>query len=205
MPRVGYGESNGVLVVGEGRGRKLFDDLTPTHWYSFPSYLPNYESVEVQGVEKFVNNGDDVIVIGGGFGVTAVHAAINNGGRGQITVYEADRERFENLTEIFEANGVSDCVEPIFGQLGNLHIKLDDPAIPSISYEDIPMADIWDMDCEGAEVEILQNLPYNPSVILVETHDNHDEVTDLLESNGYELLEIIRKSEKLTHIRARAT
>jgi hypothetical protein len=206
MPEVGYPELNGVVVPeygGGAPGKKLFDDLAPTRWYRDPrTYNPTYEGPEVDGVKKFVSGRDDVVVIGGGYGVTAVHAANNTSGR--VTVVEADQERYQNLTRTFEANGVSNQIRSLFGYLGDLHIDLDDSDIPMIAYQDIPEADVWDMDCEGAEVEILQNLPYKPSVILVETHDNHDEVTNLLESNGYELLEIIRKSEKLTHIRARA-
>jgi len=206
MPEVGPPELNGVIVPGLGGGapgKKLFDDLTPTRWYNDPrTYNPVYEGPEVDGVKKFVGGHDDVVVIGGGYGVTAVHAANNTSGT--VTVVEADQERYQNLSKTFDANGVSNKIQSLFGYLGNLHIDLDDSNIPLIAYQDIPEADVWDMDCEGAEVEILQNLPYKPKVILVETHDNHGEVTNLLESNGYEILEIIKKSHKLTHIRARA-
>jgi hypothetical protein len=206
MPEVGHAELNGVVVPGGQDGaspKKLFDELTPTRWYCDPhSYNPAYESTEVDGVKKFVSEGDDVVVIGGGYGVTAVHAA--NQTAGDITVIEADESRYNNLHRIFEANDIRNNIELFYGYLGTLHIDLKNDNIPKIDIEDVPPADVWDMDCEGAEVEILQNLPYKPSVVLVETHDNHAQVIDLLKSEGYDIIEIIRKSEKLTHIRARA-
>jgi len=202
LPEIGAFDLNGVLVPG----KRKYDQLTPNRFYCPPGDRPDYESTEVDGVINYVDESDDVLVIGGGFGVTAVHAASNT--TGEVTVIEANRERYENLSEIFELNGVSDRVVPLFGYLGALHINMNVPDIPMIPYQSVPLADVWDMDCEGAEIEILQNLPYNPSTILVETHDNHHKVVKLLEDVGYEIQEIIDdgigQSPVCTHIRATA-
>lgn len=199
MPQVGYFYYNGVEVAD----RRLFDRLTPKLWRL--RNKPDYEHTEVEGVNQYVGESDDVVVIGGGFGVTAVHAANNTGGT--VTVVEADQDRYQNLTRIFAANDVSHQVESIFGYLGDLHIDLGDSDTPMIAYRDIPEADVWDIDCEGAEIEILQNLPYNPSTILVETHDNHAEVIRLLEDLDYQIVDVvddgIGQSRMCTHIRAK--
>jgi hypothetical protein len=201
MPEVGHFNFNGVAVPG----RRLFDGLTPNKWWCLPGNKPNYEHTEVEGVKQYIGENDDVVVIGGGFGVTAVHAANNTSGT--VTVVEANQDRYQNLTRTFEANGVSEQIQSLFGYLGDLHIDLDDSNIPMIAYQDIPKADVWDMDCEGAEIEILQNLPYNPSTILVETHDNHDEVIRLLEGLDYQIMEVvddgIGQNSMCTHIRAK--
>jgi len=200
MPQVGHFNINGVAVPG----RRLFDGLTPSDWWCFPGNMSDYEHTEVEGVKQYVGGNNDVVVIGGGFGVTAVHAANNTSG--EITVIEASKQRFQNLSKTFEANGVSDQIQSLFGYLGDLHIDLDDSDIPMIAYQDVPKADIWDMDCEGAEIEILQNLPYNPSTILIETHENHDEVIRLLEGLDYRIMEVVDdgvgQSPMCTHIRA---
>jgi hypothetical protein len=202
FPETGEFNLNGVLVPG----KRKFDELTPNQYYCPPGDQPDYEFTEVEGVKNYVDRNDDVLVIGGGFGVTAVHAA--NKTRGQITVIEASREKYQKLRDIFQLNGVSERVKPLFGYLGELHIELADSDIPRIAYEDIPQADVWDMDCEGAEIEILQNMPYQPSTILVETHDNHDSVVELLGELGYEILDVIDdglgQSPVCTHIRATA-
>jgi len=199
MPQVGHFNFNGVAVPD----RRLFDGLTPNKWWGSGN-KPNYEHTEVEGVKQYVGENDDVVVIGGGFGVTAVHAANNTSGT--VTVVEADQGRYQNLTRTFEANGVSERIQSLFGYLGDLHIDLDDSNIPMIAYQDIPKADVWDMDCEGAEIEILQNLPYMPSTILVETHNNHNLVFEILNDLGYEVLEVvddgIGQNPMCTHIRA---
>jgi len=201
MPEVGHFNFNGVAVPG----RRLFDGLTPNKWWYYPGAMSNYEYTEVEAINQYVGESDDVVVVGGGFGVTAVHAANNTSGT--VTVVEADLDRYQNLTRTFEANDVSEQIQSLFGYLGDLHIDLDDSNIPMIAYQDIPKADVWDMDCEGAEIEILQNLPYNPSTILVETHDNHDEVIRLLEGLDYQIMEVvddgIGQNSMCTHIRAK--
>jgi len=202
MPQVGHFKFNGVAVPG----RRLFDGLMPSKWWSLPGNKPNYEHTEVEGIKQYVGEDDEVFVIGGGFGVTSVHAANNTSGK--VTVVEANLERYQNLKGTFDANDVSDQIQTLFGYLGDLHIDLGDSNIPMIAYQDIPKADVWDMDCEGAEIEILQNLPYYPSTILVETHDNHDVVVELLQELGYEILEVVDdgvgQSPICTHIRATA-
>jgi len=201
MPEARYFNFNGVAVPG----RRLLDGLTPNNWWCLPGDKPYYEYTEVEGVKQYVGENDDVVVIGGGHGVTAVHAAKITSGT--VTVIEADHGRFQDLSRTFDVNDVSKQIKTEFGYLGDLHIDLDDFDVPPVSYNDIPDADVWDMDCEGAEIEILQNLPYKPSVILVETHDNHDTVVEMLENLEYEIMDIVDdghgQSPACTHIRAK--
>jgi hypothetical protein len=53
----------------------------------------------------------------------------------------------------------------------------------------LPACDVLELDCEGAEVEILRGMIIQPRVILVETHGLFGAPTDLvaslLETRGY--------------------
>jgi hypothetical protein len=53
----------------------------------------------------------------------------------------------------------------------------------------LPPCDVLQLDCEGAEVEILRELTIQPRLILVETHGLYgaptDVVASLLENCGY--------------------
>jgi hypothetical protein len=70
----------------------------------------------------------------------------------------------------------------------------------------LPQADVIEMDCEGAELEIIENLSIRPRVITVETHSNHDDVLNALEKIGYVPDEVItdgkNQSNECTQISA---
>ena len=44
----------------------------------------------------------------------------------------------------------------------------------------LPEADVYEIDCEGAETFILKQMTARPGTVMVETHDNYDEVVDIL-------------------------
>jgi hypothetical protein len=60
---------------------------------------------------------------------------------------------------------------------------------PIVSPSQLPQCNVLQMDCEGAEVEILREMIIQPRVILVETHGVFGAPTDLvaslLEKRGY--------------------
>ncbi len=72
-----------------------------------------------------------------------------------------------------------------------------------IKPSDLPESDILEIDVEGAEIPILEQLKINPDIILVESHGFLDspteEVENTLESIGYEILEV-REAETKPHL-----
>ena len=60
---------------------------------------------------------------------------------------------------------------------------------PVLPPSQLPTCNVLEMDCEGAEVEILREMTIQPRVIVVETHGLYGAPTDLvaslLEKRGY--------------------
>lgn len=153
LPRK-LGVSNGVIV----RKPKLFD-ITDVD--------ENHETAICDALESHCRTDDDVVVIGGGWGVTAVIASRK---AATVKVFEAGQRQLKILQEVIELNnadnisiihGVVGEAVDIYGPVGNADI---------IAPEDIPVCDILEMDCEGAELKILRMLETRPRVIIVETH-----------------------------------
>jgi hypothetical protein len=172
---------NGVIV----RNAKLFDRYVPGQ----RADRPNYESGVVDALERHVDAGDSVVVIGGGWGVTAVRAARKTGAAGSVVVYEASKEMTARVAETLALNGVEDRVDLTNAVVGHgvdvWGEATDDVVHPS----ELPECDVLVLDCEGAEVDVLVDMAIDPRVIAVETHGLYDapsnEVAALLEERGY--------------------
>jgi len=164
------------------------DDIVP---WTTPSHRPNYEYALVTGLRRVVEEEDHVVIIGGGYGITAVAAANQVGPNGVVTIYEASEETIKILHETLRLNSVSDRCNihhaivgeeiDVFGSAGDASTVL-----PS----DLPDCDVLEMDCEGAELGILEGLDVRPTTMLVETHGMlsapTEEVTNLLLNLGYD-------------------
>jgi hypothetical protein len=193
-------------------GSSPLDRFVPFYKPPWPaSDEPAYEATEVDAVQSYCSTGDDVVVIGGGLGVTAIVAANEVGPEGTVDVYEPSGEAYDriranvahnDLEEIINVNHASVTAEtdPSFTYRDDIKPRVVAP-------EDLPNADIYEMDCEGAEVPILQGLTVRPDVLLVETHRNHSEVVSLLDNLDYVVEEVVSDGhnqwEGATHIRAR--
>jgi hypothetical protein len=169
LPTVGYPRWNGVNVA---RPRKLFDAVVPERWKPYPvDDDPQYESALAAELRRHVRDGDRVLIVGGGFGVTAVTAARATGPRGEVRCVEAVLDRVRDIEVALRLNRVSAPVHlehAVAGPAISLLGESNDARI--IPPEELPVCDVLELDCEGAEVEILRGLAYRPRVILVETH-----------------------------------
>jgi FkbM family methyltransferase len=181
-------------------------------FYELPYHTedyPLYEQTEVGALRTYATEGDDVVVIGGGFGVTAVVASRVTGGT--VTVFEPNANRFDILKQVVEANGHRSSIElnhAIVSDVNSSDVARRAEADPElVSPEELPDADIFEVDCEGAEVTILNHMRARPSVILVETHNNHDKVAQTLRDIGYNIVDVVKdgveQHPNCTHIRAR--
>jgi hypothetical protein len=172
---------NGVTA----RGAKLFD-LTDR--------FPEYEADIIAALREHVRDGDDVVVVGGGFGVSSVVAARRVGDDGSVTTYEAGADQYDLVAETLEINDVEDRVDvehAIVGSAVSTYTPPEDASV--VDAGDLPTCDVLEMDCEGAELEILRNLEVRPRVVVVEAHANFDapeaDVRAELDRLGYDVVD----------------
>jgi hypothetical protein len=112
--------------------------------------------------------------------VTAVTAVREVGPDGSVTVFEPNVECYRKCKEVVSANDVADVVELNHAVVGEI-VSLDwsrgseertgDASV--LPPEDLSSADVYELDCEGAEVSILERMEVRPEWIVVETHEIH--------------------------------
>jgi hypothetical protein len=151
---------------------------------------PDYEDALVAALSETVRSGDRVVIVGGGIGVTSVVAALRTGPSGGVQCFEGNKGRVLQVQETAARNKVTNISAHhavvgksigVYGGAGEAGAVMP-PA-------QLPPCDVLEMDCEGAEVEILRGMIIQPRAILVETHGMYgaptDLVTSLLEKRGY--------------------
>lgn len=150
---------------------RLGDQLLP---WNTPGYIPDYKAANVDAVIRQCKLGDDVVIVGGGDGVTSVTAAREVGDSGEVTIYEADADRVRDLRRTLELNGVSDRCTLVHTVVGEAHNVANEAGSNSINASDLPACNLLEMDCEGAELAILASLTTRPRSIVVEIHHEYD-------------------------------
>ena len=155
-----------------------------------------------KAIRNYIENGEKVIVVGGGSGASTVAVAHQVGNSGSIIAYEANKNSLARSKETIQLNKVNDRVEikhaiiekPVYllGELG------EPPLIPA---KDFLECDVLVMDCEGAEIPILENMKIRPRLIIVEAHpalnSPKEEVIKLLEKLQYEIISSDSRRESL--------
>jgi hypothetical protein len=152
---------------------------------------PDYKQGTNGAIRSYCRHDDHVIVIGGGLGVSAVVAAHN---ADSVTVYEGGIEIAERVRETTRLNKVEDTVivsEAIVAEDHDVYGEAVTDKI--VSPVDLEECDVLEMDCEGAEVPILEKIEIEPRVIIVESHPKFDaspeDVRSLLTEHGYEIVD----------------
>lgn len=183
LPRVEV-EYNGVRV----RAARITD-----------AYLSNgslnrshYESGIIEGICSYVKEGDHVVVVGGGWGVSTVVAAEASGETGSVTVYEASRKYSRYISETTELNSVAGRVKIHHAVVGRVvSMRGLTRGADRVPPDDLPNCDVLVMDCEGAELTILSDMSVRPRHVVVETHgelgSSENVVVDTLNELGYRI------------------
>lgn len=178
-------EYNGVMVPNG----KLFDQVVP--WVE--GNRPQYETGLAAGLRDVTQLGDSVVIVGGGWGVTAVIAARQAGRDGEVIVYEGSSENVDKVRATAELNSVSEQITVNHAIVGE-KISLRGPAENAeiISPKQLPECNVLELDCEGAEKVILDRITIRPRNILVESHGHLGappvEIQSLLETLSYEVI-----------------
>ncbi len=129
--------------------------------------LEDYEAEIISALRTHVKGDDDVVVVGGGLGVSSVVAARHGS---TVTTYEAGKHRYKRVLETLELNNITNRVEAHHALVGpDVHVN-GSTSDRAIAPEDLPECDVLEVDAEGAEVGILQGLEIRPRVIIVEAH-----------------------------------
>jgi hypothetical protein len=180
LPVVGNPVYNGVPVARQ----IVFGDrfLDPRkNWYPHDFDRERYESALVDGLRTYCREGDDVVIVGGGWGVTTVVAANQVGRKGTVTTYEGALEQVDNTRQTVSLNGVDNHCEvrhAIVSQ--SISLRGDGGSAEIVDPVDLPGCDVLELDCEGAESDILAEMQIRPRVILVETHGLFGSSTDTI-------------------------
>ncbi|GJD99391.1 FkbM family methyltransferase [Methylobacterium isbiliense] len=152
--------------------------------------MPDFEHGLVTALRAAVRPGDAVTVIGTGNGITTAVAALAAGEAGSVTCYEGDPGGIAATARTLAANGVSARVRLHHAVVGApIRVYGAAPSRTVVPPEDLPPADVLELDCEGAEVPILERMTIRPRVVAVETHGCYGapsgRVRALLERHGY--------------------
>lgn len=132
----------------------------------------NREGGLVTAHKRFTKSGDSVHIVGGGYGVTAVRVAKMIGDTGEVNIFEGGLNRINDLKNIVEMNNVSSICNihhTVVGLEKNVYGGDTTDADTLSSYE-LPECDVLELDCEGAEIDVLTGIEFCPRVIIVECH-----------------------------------
>lgn len=183
-------ELGGVPVAGVQRARghladpelverhRLFDSVVP---WETPSNCddPGYEHGTLSSLDSRVRPGDDVVIVGGGYGVSTVVAGNAAGEPGHVVTYEASEKRVELSRETVAINGLTERCDVEHAVVGPAVEVLGDAGNASeVDPSGLPPCDVLELDCEGAELDILHRIEISPRVIVVEVHDVFDAPED---------------------------
>ena len=155
-----------------------------------------FEAIQANALRRHVHPGDEVVVIGGGFGVTSTIAAQRAAPDGRVDVYEPARNRASQTRKILSLAGVEEWVTVHEAAVGTLGIGTDPDAdttgSETVCPADLPECDVLDIDCEGAELDILRGLDQRPRLVLVEVHADagvsESKIRDWFDRNGYRIV-----------------
>lgn len=171
--------------------KKLGDDLLPRALMPFMHHdVADYEATLIGALRDVLRAGDRAVIVGGGLGVTAVVAAQAVRPGGSVICFEGSAQQIGLMHTTFQRNGIAGAVDlrhAIVAEDRGVYGGGGDMAV--LPPSQLPDCDVLELDCEGAEVPILEQITIRPRVIVVETHGLHDapavKVRGLLEGLGY--------------------
>jgi hypothetical protein len=141
-------------------------------------------------LNETVRPGDSVVIVGAGLGVTAVVAALRAGPSGKVQCFEGSKQYVSYAQQTAARNKVTNIRVHHAVVTKSIFVYGDGSDVgAAMSPAQLPSCNVLQLDCEGAEVEILRKLTTQPRIILVETHGllgaPTDLVASLLKKRGY--------------------
>lgn len=195
MPTRGYYTLAGVRVYE----KKFFDSFIPGLQFSSN---PDHESAIISQLQEHVKTGDRVVVVGAGSGTTCVIAANRATSNGSVIAFEGSANSVARAQRTISINGVdnfSKVHHAVVGppiHLSNANGEQEPEKVPP---EELPDCDVLELDCEGAEKEILQKMNISPRVVIVETHPHFssdpDKIGDILSQKGFIVVNQVNRKQ----------
>lgn len=171
FPHTGPSTINGVAMPMEARHPHVkYDRFLPLYPPTARFYWSEEAVVTAHGL--FTEHDDDIVIVGGGVGVTTVHAS-EQSETGSVTVYEAGETHAALTEKTLELNQVpTEWVvhQAAVGPAHELYGYETPTSVDQVETTDLPDCDVLELDCEGSELSILQELGIRPRVIIVEIH-----------------------------------
>lgn len=185
-PRKGYIIHNKVKI----KRKHILDDL-----FLSVTREPKVEDGVISSHKKVTKEGDKVVIIGGGNGVTAVRAAMIVGKKGKLFIYEGGKYSYEKVKKVVAMNSVGD-ISKVFNSIVGEGINVyggEHTDAKRTNPNEIPDCDVLELDCEGAEIDILRELHMRPRAIIAELHPWHFQedpgfLLELIDEKGYEVV-----------------
>ena len=154
---------------------------------------PEYEEAVRAAQREHVAEGDRYRVVGGGVGVTAVTAV--RAGAARVDVAEASKAAVRRCRRTVRHHGLGDAVSVEHARVGPAIETFSGSIGRSLPFEWVAECDVLELDCEGAEVDILSALSRDdrlPRCVIVESHgflgSPTERVRALLDSLGYRVV-----------------
>lgn len=183
---------------------RLGDGSVP--WTPPSKFPPEQEQGLRKGLTYTVTEGDDVVIVGGGAGISTTVAAKLAGETGTVTVFEATEKNCCAVEQTAVENDIADRVTVTHAVVAEYtdHARESYGPVgsaPVIPIKDLPAADVLELDCEGTEIKILRSLDTLPPVAVVETHGYlgypTEKTASLLKERGYKILARYSENESL--------
>lgn len=166
------------------------------HLFDRTTEWPDYEEELLETLRTHVSPGDSIVIVGGGWGVSAVTAAERGA---SVTVYEPSNEQVERVRETAVLNDVTESVTVRHAKVGETGKVWGESSASIVSPRNLPECDLLELDCEGAELDILRAIIIKPAIIAVEVHPSHgvseEDVRAVLTDLGYEITNRVRESQ----------
>lgn len=183
---------NGIAV----RRVRLFD-RTDTFY--------DHKSDFINPLVDVIKNGDTVLQVGAGLGTSTVAAAETVGSDGKAITLEASEHKVHMSKNTVQLNaktwrdtGDIEIRHALVGDAVKVDGEMQQPDV--VSPDQLSQCDVLGLDCEGAELGILNNISINPRNIIVESHgwlgSKTSDVRDALNFQDYEILDEIAQYPK---------
>ncbi|MDZ5810494.1 FkbM family methyltransferase [Halorubrum sp. AD140] len=192
---------NGVAVRG-------FTKMTDMN-----DHLPDEEGAVAESLRENAAIGDTIVIVGGGYGVTTVIGSREVGREGMVVSYEGSDEMIRRMVETIDMNEAGHNVETVHAVVADFsehsEASYGNSSATVVPPRDLPECDILQMDCEGAEVQILREMDITPRLLLVETHgflgSSEQDVRTALNAKEYEVTDrtVEREADGVVQLEAR--
>jgi tRNA A58 N-methylase Trm61 len=175
---------------------KLYNGVAVRKAYLFDSMDHNaeYEADYINALERQIRHGDDIVLVGGGLGVSTVCTSQATGAGGHVTVYEGSEDREKIIAETIRVNRTDAPITQHRAIVGKEVYVNGDSVDKVVRPDELPECDVLGLDCEGAEEMILEEMVCEPRNIVVEFHPNYDttetSVSNCLEEAGYRVVDV---------------